>query len=189
MARPREFDIDDATDKALEVFWEHGYDGTSLPDLLEGMSLSRGSLYKAFTDKKTLFLRVLARYEAREVHAAIALLTDPACGGWDRITALFASIPAAVAAGDRKGCLLCSAVAGPAHYDADIAATAQNGLDQMRAAFHRALLDAASAAAPPEGLDDLLVTHYVGLRVQARSGTSADRLSRSVAALGVLRPA
>ena len=45
------------------VFWQKGYEDASLPDLLEGMGLTRGSLYKAFKDKKSLFLKVLERYD------------------------------------------------------------------------------------------------------------------------------
>ncbi len=62
MARPREFDEDHAVDCALHAFWRNGYGATSLPDLLEAMRLSRGSLYKAFGDKHTLYLRALERY-------------------------------------------------------------------------------------------------------------------------------
>ena len=77
MARPRSFDIEDALEKAMHVFWEHGYEGASLPDLLDGMGLTRGSLYKAFTDKKTLFMQVLERYERQAVQAGVAMLNDP----------------------------------------------------------------------------------------------------------------
>ena len=76
MARPRAFNTDQAIDKAMQVFWTHGYEGASLPDLLDGMGLTRGSLYKAFTDKKTLFLKVLDHYENEAVKAAVDLLTD-----------------------------------------------------------------------------------------------------------------
>jgi TetR/AcrR family transcriptional repressor of nem operon len=60
--RPREFDIDAAVERALDVFWSHGYHGTSLPDLLAATNLSRGSLYAAFGDKHGLFLHALDRY-------------------------------------------------------------------------------------------------------------------------------
>ena len=78
MARPRSFDTDVAVEKAMQVFWTHGYEGASLPDLLEGMGLTRGSLYKAFTDKKSLFLKVLEHYEGKAVQSGVALLTDSA---------------------------------------------------------------------------------------------------------------
>ena len=60
--RPREFDIEDATRDAMEVFWRSGYHATSLPDLIEGMGLTRGSIYKAYTDKRSIYLAALDTY-------------------------------------------------------------------------------------------------------------------------------
>src|SRR5215475_3677477 len=62
--RPREFDADEALDKALHVFWRQGYEGTSLTDLTEAMGISRPSLYAAFGNKEDLFRRALDRYAA-----------------------------------------------------------------------------------------------------------------------------
>jgi AcrR family transcriptional regulator len=60
--RPREFDMDEALDKALLVFWRQGYEGTSLTDLTVAMGVSRPSLYAAFGNKEELFRRALDRY-------------------------------------------------------------------------------------------------------------------------------
>lgn len=60
--RPREFDADEALDKALHVFWRQGYEGASLSDLTEAMGISRPSLYAAFGNKEELFRRALDRY-------------------------------------------------------------------------------------------------------------------------------
>ena len=62
--RPREFDIDEAVESAILVFKSRGYHGTSVQDLTEGTGLARGSLYKAFHDKRTLFLAALDHYTA-----------------------------------------------------------------------------------------------------------------------------
>ncbi len=62
VGRPREFELDDAVRKAMDVFWNRGYHDASLPDLLEGMDLSRGSFYKAFVDKRGVYLRALDVY-------------------------------------------------------------------------------------------------------------------------------
>jgi TetR/AcrR family transcriptional regulator, transcriptional repressor for nem operon len=64
MARPREFDLDQVLDAALELFWRKGYDGTSMADLLEATGLHKGSLYKAFADKRAVYVAVLDRYTA-----------------------------------------------------------------------------------------------------------------------------
>jgi AcrR family transcriptional regulator len=60
--RPRTFDIEEALDRALEVFWRKGYEGTSLLDLTGAMGINRPSLYAAFGNKEALFRRVLDRY-------------------------------------------------------------------------------------------------------------------------------
>jgi TetR/AcrR family transcriptional repressor of nem operon len=62
MARPREFDRDKVLEKAVEVFWENGYDGSSCEDLVNRMKISRGSLYSAFGDKHSLYLAALGKY-------------------------------------------------------------------------------------------------------------------------------
>ena len=62
LGRPREFDTDEALTRAMEVFWRKGYEGTSLTNLTEAMSISRPSLYAAFGNKEDLFRKALARY-------------------------------------------------------------------------------------------------------------------------------
>lgn len=62
MGRPRSFDIDRALDRALQVFWRKGYEGTSLSDLTKAVGVNRPSLYAAFGDKETLFRKALDRY-------------------------------------------------------------------------------------------------------------------------------
>ncbi|HRV92857.1 MAG TPA: helix-turn-helix domain-containing protein, partial [Anaerolineae bacterium] len=59
MARPREFDENEVLDKAMDLFWQKGYEATSIQELLTAMGISRGSLYDAFGDKHALFLAVL----------------------------------------------------------------------------------------------------------------------------------
>jgi AcrR family transcriptional regulator len=63
--RPREFDVDQALERALEIFWRKGYEGTSLSDLTDALGITRASLYAAFGNKEALFRRVMDRYEAR----------------------------------------------------------------------------------------------------------------------------
>src|SRR5262245_6911630 len=65
--RPREFDAALALDKALLVFWEKGYRGTSLDDLTDAMQINRPSLYAAFGDKEQLFLSAVDRYRDKYI--------------------------------------------------------------------------------------------------------------------------
>ncbi|MDA8587212.1 TetR/AcrR family transcriptional regulator [Rhodobacteraceae bacterium] len=187
MARPREFDTDDALMDAMNVFWEHGYDAASLPELLTGMGLTRGSLYKAFTDKKNLFLEVLNRYEIEAVDTAVALLTTEPADGAERIEALFQSVVEAVQYGDQRGCLLCSAAAGPAAVDQDISGIVQLQLNKMSEAFYVALTQSvAHANASEQDREDIaamLLSQYVGLRTMVRSNTSDEAIRKSVDAI------
>ena len=73
MGRPREFDEDEVIAEALQTFWKQGYGATSIPDLMEATQLERGSLYKAFEDKHSLFERAFDTYlrAGREMMAEI----------------------------------------------------------------------------------------------------------------------
>ncbi len=66
--RPRQFDLDVALDRAMLVFREKGYHSASISDLSEAMQLTAGSIYKAFSDKRGLFLQVFARYTSLRNH-------------------------------------------------------------------------------------------------------------------------
>jgi TetR/AcrR family transcriptional repressor of nem operon len=78
IGRPREFEIEEAVRKAMGVFWDHGYHDASLPDLLEGMGLSRGSFYKAFSDKRGVFLRALDVYIDDAIRKTSEMLSSTA---------------------------------------------------------------------------------------------------------------
>ena len=76
--RPRNFDPDMALDRALEVFWRHGFQAASLADLTAAMGLSKPSLYAAFGDKESLYLQALERYVALQVAQHVAIFdTEP----------------------------------------------------------------------------------------------------------------
>lgn len=71
--RPREFDLDEALKRAMELFWRQGYEGTSMADLTRELGITRPSLYAAFTSKEALFLKALDLYEARAGYREAAL--------------------------------------------------------------------------------------------------------------------
>lgn len=68
MVRPREFDEEQALDAAMRLFWEKGYEATSLSDLTSRMGIQRPSIYSAFGDKKELFESALRKYT--KMHAS-----------------------------------------------------------------------------------------------------------------------
>jgi len=76
MARPRSFDPDEALDLARDVFWQKGFQNTSLDHITAATGLNKPSLYAAFGDKNALFLNVLDRYHARIVANAERILEE-----------------------------------------------------------------------------------------------------------------
>ncbi|RFP20353.1 TetR/AcrR family transcriptional regulator [Duganella sp. BJB488] len=75
--RPRTFDAETALDKAMKVFWEKGYEGSSLPELTEAMGMNRPSLYAVFGNKENLFRMALERYGATHDPLFNAALEQP----------------------------------------------------------------------------------------------------------------
>lgn len=77
MGRHREFDVDEALDAALCVFWRKGYEGASYTDLTEATGVERPALYSAFGNKEALFRRALERYYDRYLDFFPAALEQP----------------------------------------------------------------------------------------------------------------
>ncbi len=77
MGRHREFDMDEALDAALSVFWQKGYEGTSFEDLTNATGVARPGLYAAFGNKESLFLRALDRYDAKYMAFMSEALNEP----------------------------------------------------------------------------------------------------------------
>jgi TetR/AcrR family transcriptional repressor of nem operon len=77
MGRTKEFNEDAVVARAMEVFWELGYDGSSMADILAATGLSRSSLYGTFADKRSLFLRTVSEYASRSTAARQAAFANP----------------------------------------------------------------------------------------------------------------
>ncbi|WP_219836821.1 TetR/AcrR family transcriptional regulator [Paenibacillus sp. R14(2021)] len=76
MARTKEFNIDDAIEKAIQVFRAKGYEGTSMQDLVDALGLSRSSIYETFGSKKDLYLSALDRYGDSTSESLTAVLYE-----------------------------------------------------------------------------------------------------------------
>jgi TetR/AcrR family transcriptional repressor of nem operon len=74
MARPKGFSEREALEKAMDVFWQHGYQRVGMTELLDGMGIARQSLYDTFGSKRQLFLKAIGHYRSTRLAAALALL-------------------------------------------------------------------------------------------------------------------
>lgn len=176
MARPREFDIDEALERAMQVFWTKGYDGASLPDLLAAMKIARGSLYKAFQDKRSIYLAALDRYDRTGIQQAVDVLGDRGTGdGSARIRLFLESANAAVVRRkDRRGCFMCNAAVEQAPMDAEVRERVVAMMKRMERAVVAALDDSGRALSwsvkRRAQVALMLINAYLGLRILARSG-------------------
>ncbi|MET4171216.1 TetR/AcrR family transcriptional repressor of nem operon [Bradyrhizobium sp. LA6.1] len=186
--RPRSFDVDAAVERAMGVFWSRGYHATALPDLLRATKLSRGSLYAAFGDKHSLFLRALDRYIADAVtrmDVELAPRREPV----DALRAYLAGyVDRTSGANGRRGCLLVATAMELAGQDAAIGRRVAGFFRAMEARLADALSRAKVAGKLAHGVDPasaakILVCFVEGLRVvgktapaRATSQATADAL-------------
>ena len=81
LGRPRGFDVDEALERALQVFWQKGYEGSSLTDLTTAMGITKPSMYAAFGNKEQLFRRALERYSEGPASYTTRALDEPTARG------------------------------------------------------------------------------------------------------------
>ena len=107
--RPREFDVEEALRLAIEVFRQRGYTATSIADLIQGMKLSRGSFYKAFKDKQSVFAAAYDLY-AKEGAQRLEAVANGGGNGRERIEAVL-NLYARLSRGHdgKNGCLVVAA--------------------------------------------------------------------------------
>jgi len=178
MARPREFDIDKALDRAMGVFWTKGYEAASLEDLLKAMKIARGSLYKAFDDKRSIYLAALDRYDKTEVEEGIEALCDPTGpDGFVRIREMLDDVKNDTA---RRGCFMCNAAIDQARFDPKVEAKVTSMLrrleDAIAVALKQSKKGARWSAKRRAATAASILNTYMGLRVLTRSGYPVDGL-------------
>jgi TetR/AcrR family transcriptional repressor of nem operon len=77
MAGVKQFDVDAALGRVMGVFWERGFEATSIDDLVTATGLKRGSLYNAFGDKEGMFLAAVRRYQSLAEGPMLEALSEP----------------------------------------------------------------------------------------------------------------
>lgn len=153
MARPKEFDVDAALQSALEVFWEKGYEATSMQDLVDAMGIQRASLYATYGDKHALYVAALQRYQREtfdELAAHFAKATSPVAAIRE-----FVQEVADWAAGKhgRRGCLCVNANIELAPHDLLVADTLRDHHQRMETLLAATLQRAVATGELPAKTD------------------------------------
>jgi len=146
VGRPREFDVDEALNAAMQAFWAKGYEATSLADLMSATGLHKGSLYQAFGDKHTLFIQALKRYldeMLRTASEAIRNAETPLDGLHNFAHAMIDLVDDD---GDTpKGCMGVNAIVELAPHDPEIHAIMEDHVGHMRRSIEATICQAQEA--------------------------------------------
>jgi TetR/AcrR family transcriptional repressor of nem operon len=173
MGRMRTFDVEEALDVALELFWQHGFDGTAMQALCHAMHLQPGSVYAAFGSKRDLFVAVVGRY-VETVSAEAVDRVNGAPSGLQGLREYFGYLVDAMVDGKRRwGCLVTNSLVELATHDPDLAAMFQTHLVRLQTSFAAALTRARAEGelrpgAGPESAG-MLVAVVQGMNVMAKS--------------------
>lgn len=183
--RPREFDIDEAVRDAIEVFRQHGYHGTSVQDLTEGTGLARGSLYKAFHDKRSLFLAALDHYTAASLQRVGDSLAQPGPARAAIRNALMGYARRAAAAKGQQGCLVTAAAMEMMPEDVEVSALITRMFRRIQDLFAAAVIRGQASGEIPRHYDERAIARVLlctvqGLRVLGKTGPSESETAEVV---------
>ena len=173
MARPREFDEVTVLTALRDVFWQHGYEGTSYALIMEATGLKKGSLYAAFGDKMSLYMAAISQYDQEYICEGVKMLRDPTLKPELRIKQLFDGlVEAAGTPMGRWGCLLCNAATDLAPFDDKVAETVSKSMNSLKDAIKSCIQNT-----PAQGQAEIIWSSYFGGRVLLKSGTSTKNMT------------
>jgi TetR/AcrR family transcriptional regulator, transcriptional repressor for nem operon len=174
VARPKAFDRETALDQAMQVFWRVGYEAASMQQLVDGMGISRQSLYDTFGDKQQLYMETLEHYRG----GAVQLFLEPLQSSkplHKRLELLFEKmVEESMMDHERKGCLIVNATLERANLDDDVLGLVEENFKTSVAGFERMFRLARErgeleSKQSPHALAVFLVHSISGFRVLAKS--------------------
>lgn len=185
IGRPREFDLDEALERAMRVFWEKGYEGASLAELTEAMGINRPSLYAAFGNKESLFKKALDRYgEGPACHVAKALQEPTARAVADYF--LRGTVDLLTNPQTPHGCLAVQSALACGKEAEPVKQELNRRRNEAECAIRKRLERAKENGDLPAGTDPADLARYLcvvsnGMSVQASAGATREELLKTVA--------
>ena len=192
MSRQKEFNVEEALDRALDLFWSRGYEATSMRDLVEHVGVNPGSMYATFGGKRELYLKALERYRTLTNEPMVAELGESGPVKPKLRQVLVSLAEDALGDPERRGCMVvntaCEMVPRDDEVERRVARSFSNVEDAMRRAIERAQRRGEiDAAKDPQALARFLLTMIQGLRVVGKATPERARLEDSIdVALGTL---
>ena len=185
MARPREFEPSEALEKAMHLFWQKGYQETSMADLVEATGVSRYGFYNEFGDKHDLFVKAMTHYANTAIHMALSPMEKEEAS-LPEIQHYFDNLLLPVDTGqDLNGCLIGNTTMELGTLDQSLSLLINNHYIRMRAAFRNALQNAVQigelqADADVDGYADFLVGVANGYLICIRTNMTPESIKRFI---------
>lgn len=173
MARQKEFDREAALDRAADVFWSRGFEGTSIRDIVEATGVQKQSLYDTFGDKHALYLAALHRY-AEQGDAMIATLENPVPNTLTILRGVMHRLAADTCESPR-GCMLVQAVSELGPHDDEVGELAQANVTALEKSLAGLIRRGQSRneirdEVAPKAAARMLITLMWGVRSLGRGG-------------------
>lgn len=176
MARTKDFDENEVLLKAIQLFWYKGYNGTSMQDLVDVLGISRSSLYDTYTDKHTLFLRALERYQQGGA-AKIQEIIDQEHATKATIKKMLELVTSELNADNQqKGCFMVNAEVEVAPHDQEVSKMICKNDQQMEDAFYHVIKKGQDSGEisihrDARALSRFIINSAKGMRVTAKSSS------------------
>lgn len=184
MARSKEFDPDVVLQKALDLFWERGYEATSMADLVAHLGIGRASLYATFGGKHELYMKALHRYIEQNDPSPVELLSQPgpALPAVRKLVELYLEQSLT----DPRGCMVVNAAGEMLPGDRTVARFVENNWAAVETALITAMHRARAQGELPPDRDPRMLARFVfvflqGLKVVAKGSPDPARLREATA--------
>ncbi len=175
MARNKEFEEAEVLDKALNLFWCKGYNGTSMQEVVDCLGISRSSLYDTFGDKRQLYLAALNRYR-RQMAGALLQTVQGATSVVPTLRQLFEmAVHESLADRLGKGCFMVNSTVELAPHDPEVARIVKANMEDIEEAFYQLIRKGQGQGEVTPRHDARALARFLfntlsGLRVAAKAG-------------------
>lgn len=189
MARHKEFDVDAALQSALEVFWQKGYEATSMRDLVAAMGIQKASLYGTFGDKRALYTKALRSYQKNALAVFEQRLKGPGSAKTALRTLVLDLVDHTSSRQGKRGCFCINANVELAGHDPEIGELLREHSERVEAILEQAIRRVKADGELPRTADckelaTFLFGILVALNVLGKQRAGRDRLM-AVATLGL----
>jgi len=173
--RPKKFDETQALEQAMGLFWAKGYDCTGISDLESALGMGRQSIYNAFGDKRSIFLKAFHYYTQTRSRALLTFLREEGSSE-QKINRFLTALIEIQCQDNRTGCLLVNSVSSSMKNDDEAAAMITHFLNTLQNEISKALTQTISNETTRHKTAWLLVNTAQGLCILSKSGQPASTL-------------